>query len=81
MLKHQSVEKLRELRLFTMAEAFNEQLTQPALVDGLCFEERFGLIVDREWNTRLEQRLKRRLKDAKLREVGACAARPSWHAR
>ncbi len=34
----------------------------------LSFEERFGLLVDREWTYREDRRLKRRLKAAKLRE-------------
>ena len=62
MLNNQTLDKLRDLRLFTMAQTLGEHLTQPALVDGLSFEEQFALIVDREWSARLEQRLKRLLR-------------------
>lgn len=72
MLNNPTLDKLHDMRLRTMAETFSEQLTQPSLVEGLTFEERFGFIVDREWNARIEQRLKRRLREAKLRENAAC---------
>ena len=48
MLNHQTIDKLQALKLTGMAEAFTDQLNQPDL-DRLSFEERFGLIVDRQW--------------------------------
>jgi DNA replication protein DnaC len=71
MLTHQTVTHLRSLRLDGMARAFEEQLTQPA-ASGLAFEERFGLLVDREFAWRDMRRLERLLKQAKLKYADAC---------
>lgn len=51
MLTENTISKLREIRLGTMAEAFREQLTNPE-ISSLSFEDRFGLLVDAEWTTR-----------------------------
>lgn len=66
MLNQQTINQLLRLKLQGMSCAYQEQLQQPA--QDLSFEERFGLIVDREWTYREDRRLKRRLKAAKLRE-------------
>lgn len=70
MLNEQTFDKLYALKLFGMAEAFKEQLQQPNLSD-LSFEERLGLLVDRQWSFKENCRLQRLLKDAKLR-IQAC---------
>lgn len=70
MLNEQTFDKLYGLKLFGMAEAFKEQLQQPNL-NGLSFEERFGLLVDRQWTFKEDYRLQRLLKDAKLK-IQAC---------
>jgi len=69
MLNQQTIDQLLRMKLQGMSVAYQEQLQQPA--EDLSFEERFGLIVDREWTYREDRRLKRRLKAAKLRE-SAC---------
>jgi DNA replication protein DnaC len=69
MLTHQTLEKLRALRLTGMAEAFSEQLTKP--LPDLDFESRLGLLIEREWYLRENRRLKNRLKQAKLQQT-AC---------
>jgi DNA replication protein DnaC len=58
---------LRALKLHGMADAFDEQLRQPETYD-LPFEERFGLLVDREVSSRDTRRLQRLLRAAKLRQ-------------
>ncbi len=70
MLNQHALEKLHNLRLTGMAEAFEQQMTQPAAQE-LAFEERPGLIVDQEILYRENRRLTRLLKAAKLR-VNAC---------
>jgi len=60
------MEKLSQMRLDTMAAAFNEQLEQPSS-GNLGFEERFAMIVDREWTHRENRKLTKRLKAARLR--------------
>ena len=71
MLTQHTLEKLHSLRLTGMAEAFEQQLAQPA-INELAFEERFGLLVDQEVLYRENRRLARLLKTARLR-VNACA--------
>lgn len=63
---NQTVEKLYQMKLATMAEAFKELLEQPSTGD-LSFEERFAMVVDREWTYRENRKLTKRLKAARLR--------------
>jgi DNA replication protein DnaC len=67
----QTADKLRALGLRTMAEALLEQVTTPGLGE-LSFEERLGLLVDREWDARENRRLGARLKAARLQDKVAC---------
>ena len=66
MLPHPIVEHLRELKLTGMLRAWQEQQQLPD-TDSLTFEERFGLLVDREVTERANRRLQNHLKRAKLR--------------
>ena len=66
MTNEQTIEKLYDLKLGAMAEAFRETLSRSTETQ-LAFAERFGLLVDREWTRREENRLTRRLKTARLR--------------
>ena len=70
MLNQQTIEKLHALKLPGMAEALKDQLPQPD-IQRLSFEERFGLIVDRQWAWKEDHRLHRYLKEAKLK-LDAC---------
>jgi DNA replication protein DnaC len=71
MLTHHTAITLRSLKLAGMAAAFEEQLTQPP-TQALSFEERFGLLVDRERTHRDNTRLQRLLKQARLKQSNAC---------
>jgi DNA replication protein DnaC len=66
MLTHPTLEKLTALKLTAMAAAFSEQLAIPDMLD-LPFEDRLGLLVDREMTDRDNRRLKTALKKASLR--------------
>lgn len=66
MLTEPTLDKLKELSLYGMADTYVEQQRKPS-EDGLSFEDRFGLLVDAEWMLRQNKRLKRRLSEAKLR--------------
>src|SRR6202051_2820227 len=70
MLKQPMIEKLAAMRLLGMVEALKTQDQDPAALE-LSFSERFGLLVDQQWNWRENQALGRRMKNAKLR-VNAC---------
>jgi hypothetical protein len=71
MLKQPMIEKLAAMRLLGMAEALKAQEQDPSARE-LSFLERFGLLVDQQWNWRENQALSRRLKNAKLRTANAC---------
>lgn len=66
MLINATIEKLQDLALGGMARALTEQLASPGYAE-LGFEERLGLLVDREAQDRENRRLARRLRAAKLR--------------
>ena len=66
MLVQQSIEKLQQMKLHGMAEALIEQSEQPDMTE-LDFQERFSLLVDREWTYRENRRMTRLLQNAKLR--------------
>ncbi len=70
MLDQQTINKLYELKLNGMAEAFTDQLQQPDM-DGLSFSERLALLVDRQWTWQENNRMKRYLKNARLK-LDAC---------
>jgi len=67
MLAEQTHEKLVEMKLRGMAAGFRQFLDEPN-PNQLSFEERLGLLVDREWDDKQRRRLTRRLQMAKLRE-------------
>jgi len=70
MLHEQTIEKLYAMKLNGMAEAFKEQLELPDIVD-LSFEDRFALLVDRQWVFKEDRRMRRLLTNAKLK-LNAC---------
>jgi DNA replication protein DnaC len=69
MLNQPTIEKLHSMKLHGMAEAFREQFETPDS-SQLSFEERFGLLVDRQWSWKEGRALTRRLQLAKFKERG-----------
>ena len=70
MLHHPTLEKLQTLRLEGMYKALTEQMAMPES-ETLGFEERLGLLADREITEREDRRLKTRMRQAKLKH-NAC---------
>lgn len=66
MLLEPTLARLRELRLDAMASALQEQQGMPD-VHHLSFEDRLGLLVEREAVAREDRRLSRLLRQARLR--------------
>jgi DNA replication protein DnaC len=66
MLHHPTLEKLQTLRLSGMYKALTEQMNMPES-ETLSFEERLGLLADREMTERQDRRLKTRLRQARLK--------------
>jgi DNA replication protein DnaC len=67
MLNHPTRDKLMTMKLHGMAAALEEQKLNPTC-DSMAFEERLGLLVDRELTARNDRQLTLRLKLAKLRQ-------------
>jgi len=70
MLLHPTLEKLTTMRFTGMAAALEEQMQMEAPPD-MTFEERLGLLLDREQAVRETRRMKTRLRKAKLRQQGS----------
>jgi DNA replication protein DnaC len=70
MLHHPTLEKLQILRLSGMYKALLEQMNMPES-ETLSFEERLGLLADREMTERQDRRLKTHLRQARLKH-NAC---------
>lgn len=70
MLNQQTLDKMNEMKLSAMAEAFEQQLGSGEHAK-LSFEERVGLLVDCEWTAREQRKLTRRLRSAKPRYKSA----------
>jgi len=70
MLRRQTMDGLKALRLHGMAKAIDEQSTNTATQE-LSFDERLGLLVNAEVHDRENRRLARLLKAAKFK-VSAC---------
>jgi DNA replication protein DnaC len=70
MLNEQTKSKLYALKLNGMATAYEEQCRQPRTAE-LSFDERLGLLVDRQWTWREDRALKTRLQHAKFK-LSAC---------
>jgi len=71
MLTEPTLEKLKKLNLFAMAEAWTMQ-KQDAQAVSLDFDTRLGMLVDAEQLCRDNKRLTRLIREAKLRLSAAC---------
>jgi len=70
MLIHPTLDKLKALKFTGMASALAEQLAMTD-IDEMAFEERLGLLVDRESTERENRRLSSRLRRAKFKHNAA----------
>jgi DNA replication protein DnaC len=80
MLNQPTIEKLHAMKLHGMADAFHAQL-ETADMSTLGFEERFALLVDRQWLWKENRALARRLRSAHLKEVGVVEDIDYYHPR
>jgi len=65
MTNEATINKLLEMRMSTMADTFRSQLDDPSM-NSVPFEDRFGLIVDMEYDNRKNNRLQRLIRNASL---------------
>ena len=68
MTTEETFQKLSAMRFHGFARALREQLDTPDSYQHLAFEDRIGILVDREWTDREARSLSRRLQLAKLRD-------------
>lgn len=71
MLNQQTIEKLAAMKLTAMASQYRHQLETPT-INALSFEERFAILIDAEYTSRHNNRIKKLLHAAGLREPSAC---------
>ena len=63
MTNQSTIDKLIEMRLTTMADAFRNQLNDTKFKE-VPFEDRFGMLVDIEYSNRKNNRQKRLIRNA-----------------
>ena len=73
MTDYNTIEKLTAMHMSAMANAFRLQIQDPKMKD-VPFEDRFGMIVDVEYTSRKNNRLKRLIKTASFEQVNASIA-------
>jgi len=71
MVNEATISRLYEMKLSAMASSYKQQM-EDSKSNKLSFDERFGLLVDTEWTTRKNNRLKRLIHNARLPISGAC---------
>ena len=78
MTNQSTIDKLIEMRLTSMADAFRIQLDD-ATMKEVPFEDRFGMLVDVEYTNRKNNRLKRLIRQAELEQPDASIAAIDYH--
>ena len=68
MLVQPILDKLGSLKLAGMGEGLREQMENPAY-RKLSFEDRLGMLLDKEWNLRQTRKQTRRMRVARFREA------------
>lgn len=71
MINNTTIDKLIEMRLTAMADAFRIQMDDVNMKE-VPFEDRFGMLVDIEYTSRKNNRLKRLIKRAQFEQPDAC---------
>lgn len=79
MMNQATVNKLHDMRLSAMAEAYREQMDNSEM-SALSFDERFGMMVDFEWSRRKSNHLSRLIRQAVLHFPNAAIEDVEYHA-
>ena len=61
-----TIQQLREMKFSAMASELELQLRDPASYAQLSFDDRFGLLVNAEWNRRQANKLAKRIREARM---------------
>ena len=70
-MNYQTTQQLAEMRLHSMRYEYQRQSELPAM-DELAFDDRFSMIVNEQYVARSNAKVKRLIKNAKLRDESAC---------
>ena len=73
MINESTTNKLIEMHLTAMADAFRIQMDDKTMKE-VSFEDRFGMMVDVEYTSRKNNRLKRLIRNAEMEQTDACIA-------
>ena len=79
MIRQSTIDKLHEMRLSAMSDAFENQCTNPDIYRDLSFEDRFGMLVDKEWDKRKNTKLDKLIRNAEFRYPNACMEAIEYH--
>ena len=79
MIRQSTIDKLHDLRLSAMSDAFECQCRDPETYQGLSFEDRFGMLVDKEWDKRKSTKLQKLIRSAEFRYPNACMEDIEYH--
>jgi DNA replication protein DnaC len=66
-LTQATIDKMQQMKMTALAEAFERQIRSPELA-SMGFEERVGMMIDAECDARGQRKLTRRLQVARLRQ-------------
>ena len=78
MTNQSTIDKLIEMRLTAMADAFRIQMDDSTMKE-VPFEDRFGMLVDVEYSNRKNNRLKRLIRQAEFEQPDASIAAIDYH--
>jgi DNA replication protein DnaC len=78
MIHEATIDKLLTMRLTAMADGYRNQIQDPSLAE-LTFADRFGLLVDQEYRTRKNNRLKRLIQQAGFEQSQAYIGGINYH--
>jgi DNA replication protein DnaC len=73
MTNQSTIDKLIEMRMTSMADAFRIQMDDSSMKE-VPFEDRFGMLVDVEYSNRKNNRLKRLIRQAEFEQPDASMA-------
>jgi len=78
MINQPTIDKLHEMHLSAMADAFQLQ-SEDHTFDNLSFADRFGMLVDKEWIKRSNTKLEKMIRTATFRYPSSCVEDIEYH--
>lgn len=79
MIRQSTIDKLHDMRLSAMSDAFECQCKDPDTYQRLSFEDRFSMLVDKEWDKRKSTKLQKLIRSAEFRYPNACMEDIEYH--